>query len=203
MTSGCITVLNAGSSSIKFGLYEEGTGGNLLFRGQIERIGSAAHLKATNAEGRSVAERSWPKGELDHHGATLEIVRLARELLAGRPVLAVGHRVVHGGTEFSSPVRVNSDVLAKLAKLVPLAPLHQPHNLAPIEAIAKAAPQIPQVACFDTAFHRTQPATSPGICVAARPDGSRRQTIRLSRPVVRLCHHAIAGDSATRWHGRA
>ncbi|TAJ87339.1 MAG: acetate/propionate family kinase [Reyranella sp.] len=158
MTSGCITVLNAGSSSIKFGLYEEGTGGNLLFRGQIERIGSAAHLKATNSEGRSVAERSWPKGELDHHGATLEIVRLARELLAGRPVLAVGHRVVHGGTDFSSPVRINSDVLAKLAKLVPLAPLHQPHNLAPIEAIAKAAPQIPQVACFDTAFHRTQPA---------------------------------------------
>jgi acetate kinase len=69
----------------------------------------------------------------------------------------VGHRVVHGGEEFAAPVRVDAAVLTKLAKLVPLAPLHQPHNLAPIEAIAKAAPQIPQVACFDTAFHRTQP----------------------------------------------
>ena len=155
---GCLAVLNAGSSSIKFGLYEAGTDGPLLFRGQIERIGSAAHLKATSAAGEPVAERNWANGALDHHGAANEIVRLARELLAGRPVLAVGHRVVHGGAEFAAPVRVDAAVLAKLAKLVPLAPLHQPHNLAPIEAIAKAAPQIPQVACFDTAFHRTQPA---------------------------------------------
>ncbi len=155
---GCLAVLNAGSSSIKFGLYEAGTDGPLLFRGQIERIGSAAHLKAMSAAGEPVAERNWANGALDHHGAANEIVRLARELLAGRPVLAVGHRVVHGGAEFAAPVRVDAAVLAKLAKLVPLAPLHQPHNLAPIEAIAKAAPQIPQVACFDTAFHRTQPA---------------------------------------------
>ena len=155
---GCVAVLNAGSSSIKFGLYEAGTDGPLLFRGQIERIGSAAHLKAVSAVGEPVAEQDWSKGALDHHGATNEIVRLARELLAGRPVLAVGHRVVHGGEEFATPVRIDAGVLAKLAKLVPLAPLHQPHNLAPIEAIAKAAPQVPQVACFDTAFHRTQPA---------------------------------------------
>jgi acetate kinase len=155
---GCLAVLNAGSSSIKFGIYEAGTDGPLLFRGQIERIGSAARLKAVSAAGEPVAEQDWAKGALDHHGATNEIVRLARELLAGRPVLAVGHRVVHGGEEFAAPVRVDAGVLAKLAKLVPLAPLHQPHNLAPIEAIAKAAPQVPQVACFDTAFHRTQPA---------------------------------------------
>jgi acetate kinase len=154
---GCLAVLNAGSSSIKFGLYEAGIDGALLFRGQIERIGSAAHLRAVSAAGDIVAEQNWPKGAMDHHGATDEIVRLARELLAGRPVLAVGHRVVHGGEEFAAPVRVDARVLAKLAKLVSLAPLHQPHNLAPIEAIAKAAPQLPQVACFDTAFHRTQP----------------------------------------------
>ena len=157
MATASIAVLNAGSSSIKFGLYEAGTDGPLLFRGQIERIGSAAHLKAVNAAGEPVAEQDWAKGALDHHRATNEIVRLARELLAGRPVLAVGHRVVHGGEEFAAPAHVDAGVLAKLAKLVPLAPLHQPHNLAPIEAIAKAAPQIPQVACFDTAFHRTQP----------------------------------------------
>jgi acetate kinase len=154
---GCLAVLNAGSSSIKFGLYETGTDGALLFRGQVERIGSAAHLRAVSAAGDIVAEQNWPKGAMDHHGATDEIVRLARELLAGRPVLAVGHRVVHGGEEFAAPVRVDARVLAKLHKLVSLAPLHQPHNLAPIEAIAKAAPQLPQVACFDTAFHRTQP----------------------------------------------
>ena len=157
---GCLAVLNAGSSSIKFGLYEVGTNGPLLFRGQIERIGSSAHLKAVSAAGEPVAEQDWAESALDHHGATNEIVRLARELLAGRPVLAVGHRVVHGGEEFAAPVRVDAGVLAKLVKLIPLAPLHQPHNLAPIEAISKAAPQIPQVACFDTAFHRTQPAVA-------------------------------------------
>ncbi len=138
---GCLAVLNAGSSSIKFGLYEAGTDGPLLFRGQIERIGSAAHLKATSAAGEPVAERNWANGALDHHGAAN--CRPSRRTWRA---------------EFAAPVRVDAAVLAKLAKLVPLAPLHQPHNLAPIEAIAKAAPQIPQVACFDTAFHRTQPA---------------------------------------------
>ena len=107
--------------------------------------------------GAVVAERRWGKGELDHRGATAEILKLGRELLAGRPVLAFGHRVVHGGTEFAAPVRVDANVMAALAKLVPLAPLHQPHNLAPIEAIAAAAPDMPQIACFDTAFHRSQP----------------------------------------------
>ena len=114
-------------------------------------------LRATNAAGDSVAERTWPAGGLDHRSATNEIIALGRQLLAGRPVLAFGHRVVHGGVDFAAPARVDADVLAKLARLVPLAPLHQPHNLAPIEAIAAAAPHIPQVACFDTAFHRSQP----------------------------------------------
>ena len=155
---GCIAVLNAGSSSIKFALYEAGRDGPLLYRGQVERLGAAAHLKAVNAKGEVAAEREWPKGALDHRGATNEIIRLCREMLAGRPVIAVGHRVVHGGEAFSGPARIDATVLAKLARLVPLAPLHQPHNLAPIEAIAEAAPHIPQVACFDTAFHRTQPA---------------------------------------------
>ena len=79
-------------------------------------------------------------------------------MLAGRPVIAFGHRVVHGGVDYAAPVRVDAAVMADLAKLIPLAPLHQPHNLAPMAAIAKAAPHLPQIACFDTAFHRTQPA---------------------------------------------
>ena len=156
--TGCIAVLNAGSSSIKFALYEAGRDGALLFHGQVENIGHAAHLAATDATGAAVAERRWEKGELDHQGATNEILKLGRELLAGRPVLAFGHRVVHGGTEYAAPVRVDASVMAALEKLVPLAPLHQPHNLAPIAFIAAVAPAIPQIACFDTAFHRSQPA---------------------------------------------
>ena len=156
--TGCIAVLNAGSSSIKFALYEAGRDGARLFHGQVENIGLAAHLAATDATGAAVAERRWEKGELDHPGATNEILKLGRELLAGRPVLAFGHRVVHGGTEYAAPVRVDASVMAALEKLVPLAPLHQPHNLAPIAFIASVAPGIPQIACFDTAFHRSQPA---------------------------------------------
>jgi acetate kinase len=155
---GCIAVLNAGSSSIKFALYEAGRDGALLFRGQVESIGLAAHLEATDPSGAVVADCRWGEGELDHRGATAEILKLGRELLAGRPVLAFGHRVVHGGTEFAAPARVDAAVMAALEKFVPLAPLHQPHNLAPIEVIATAAPGIPQIACFDTAFHRSQAA---------------------------------------------
>lgn len=154
---GCIAVLNAGSSSIKFALYQAGCAGALLFRGQVERLGLAPHLKAADASGAVVAERNWPQGGLDHRAATAEILKLGQELLAGRPVLAFGHRVVHGGLDFAAPTRIDPGVMAKLARLVPLAPLHQPHNLAPIEAIAETAPHLPQIACFDTAFHRMQP----------------------------------------------
>jgi acetate kinase len=163
--NGCIVVLNAGSSSIKFALYDAGRDGALLFHGQVENIGLAAHLAATDASGATVAECRWGKGELDHHGATDEILKLARTLLAGRAVIAFGHRVVHGGTEFAAPVRVDASVMAALEKLVPLAPLHQPHNLAPIKFIATAAPDIPQIACFDTAFHRSQAALAQAFAL--------------------------------------
>ncbi|TAJ33033.1 MAG: acetate/propionate family kinase [Reyranella sp.] len=155
---GRIAVLNAGSSSIKFAIYDAEGANDLLFRGQIENLGAKPHLKVRDANGQTVAERSWPDGSLDHGAATAEIMTLGRELLAGIPVLAFGHRVVHGGVDFAAPVRIDDLVMAKLAKLVPLAPLHQPHNLAPIAAIAAAAPHLPQIACFDTAFHRSQPS---------------------------------------------
>jgi acetate kinase len=155
---GCIAVLNAGSSSVKFALYEAGDNGALLFRGQVEQLGLAPRMKVVDAKGEIVTRRKWTNDQLDHRRATEEILKLGRELLAGRPVLGIGHRVVHGGTRFGAPARIDADVLKYLGTLVPLAPLHQPHNLAPIEAIAEAAPQLPQVACFDTAFHRSQPA---------------------------------------------
>jgi acetate kinase len=150
-----IAVLNAGSSSIKFAVF----GADLLlsFKGQVEQIGVSPKLHVVDRAGGSLAERDWPVAGFDHAAATTAIVGVARELLGGQRLGAVGHRVAHGGVSFSAPVRVNPLVIDKLAELVPLAPLHQPHNLAPMRAIAKAAPEIAQVACFDTAFHRTQP----------------------------------------------
>jgi acetate kinase len=154
---GCIAVINAGSSSIKLAIYEAGDAEALLYRGKVEGLGDDARLEIRDAEGAVVAARDWPHGALDHRAATTEILERARTLTAGRAMTAVGHRVVHGGAHYSAPVRVDPGVVARLRALVPLAPLHQPHNLGPIEAIAEAAPDIPQVACFDTAFHQGQP----------------------------------------------
>lgn len=154
--SNAIVVLNAGSSSIKFAVYDAAGEHSLLFRGQVEGIGLAPHLKVHDAHGEILSERSWPAAEFNHWAATREILKTGTELLRGAPVIGVGHRVVHGGTRYAAPVRVDDTVLDALADLVPLAPLHQPHNLAPIRTIAEHAPHIPQVACFDTAFHRDQ-----------------------------------------------
>jgi acetate kinase len=151
-----IAVMNAGSSSIKFALFDDDESQRLLFRGQIENIGVAPRLTVGDAGGDQVAEHEWSPTELDHKSATKVILETAIGLLGGKPVGAVGHRVVHGGSEFAAPTVVTSDVIASLKKLCPLAPLHQPHNIAPIEAIRSAAPHIAQVACFDTAFHQTQ-----------------------------------------------
>ncbi len=153
--SDCILVLNAGSSSIKFALYATVPPETLLFHGEIEDIGLVPDLAVQDAAGKSVAQRTWPAG-LDHHGATREILGLATELLGHRHLAAVGHRVVHGGTRFAAPVRIDPQILAALAELEPLAPLHQKHNLAPIRALAEHAPHLPQIACFDTGFHHGQ-----------------------------------------------
>jgi len=151
-----IAVINAGSSSIKFALFE-GEEEQLLFRGQIENIGVAPKLTAEDPDGKKVVENEWQAAELDHGKATRVILETAIELLGGKHVAGVGHRVVHGGTRFTEPTLVTRNVIASLKELCPLAPLHQPHNLAAIEAIQSAAPHIPQVACFDTAFHQSQP----------------------------------------------
>jgi len=155
--SGCIAVINAGSSSIKFAIYDSDPAEAALFRGQVAQIGVSPNLRVTNARGEAIVEQSWAAEGLDHRVATQRLLETAIELVDGRPVLAVGHRVVHGGVKYAAPVRIDAQVVRELAELSPLAPLHQPHNLAPIEAIAEAAPHIPQVACFDTAFHQGQP----------------------------------------------
>jgi acetate kinase len=153
-----LLVLNAGSSSIKFSVFAE-SGSELkpVFRGQLEALYTAPAFSATNAAGESLGEKVWTKGtRLGHEGAVSHIVEFLREHRESYRLVAVGHRVVHGGVEFSEPVRVDADVVQKLDKLVPLAPLHQPHNLAPIRFVLKTLPRLVQVACFDTAFHRGQ-----------------------------------------------
>lgn len=152
-----IAVINAGSSSIKFAVYAA-TDETLLFRGQIESIGIEPQLTVRDPSGATIAEQSWQPEGFDHRAATQEIVRAVNGRLDGSTIVAVGHRVVHGGMKYAAPVRVDPAALAELERFVPLAPLHQPHNLAPIRAILEQAPHLSQVACFDTAFHRSHAA---------------------------------------------
>ncbi len=156
--SACIAVINAGSSSVKFALFADAVSDNpdMLFRGQIEGIGVSPRLNVKDAQGETLVEREWPEAGFNHDSATREILEVGARLASGMQVIGIGHRVVHGGMTFDTPVRLDRDVLEALARLEPLAPLHQPHNLAPIRTIFEAAPQIPQVACFDTAFHCSQ-----------------------------------------------
>jgi acetate kinase len=154
-----IAVINAGSSSVKFSLFLV-RAGDLApdVRGQIEGLYTAPRFLANDASGRTVAERSWGEGAtLGHDGAVEHLRGFLREQLAANRLVGVGHRVVHGGPEYAEPVRVDHDVLTALERFIPLAPLHQPHNLSPIAALLERAPELPQVACFDTAFHRTNP----------------------------------------------
>ena len=151
-----IAVFNAGSSSIKFAIFDDDDPDGTLFRGQFENIGVAPHLSIDDGSGEILLEKEWKAKEVDHGKATTIILESAIGLLGGRSIPAIGHRVVHGGTKFAAPVVINPDVVAELDELTPLAPLHPPHNLAPIRTIARAAPHILQVACFDTAFHQSQ-----------------------------------------------
>jgi acetate kinase len=157
--SDAIVVLNAGSSSIKFSLFAlRADRLELTQRGQIEALYTAPRFIAEDASGKVKAEQSWAEGvKLGHAGALDHLVVHLRASLSGARLVGVGHRVVHGGLEFGRPVRVTAQVLQALEKFVPLAPLHQPHNLAPIGLLLERLPELPQVACFDTSFHRSNP----------------------------------------------
>lgn len=154
-----ILVLNSGSSSVKFSLFVvAGNDLDLALRGQLESLFTSPRFVAKNSSGDIIAEKSWGKAVNLGHEDALEYLRgfligLSSEMrLAG-----VGHRIVHGGPNYGFPVRIDEQVMAELEQLIPLAPLHQPHNLRPIRAIRERMPEVPQVACFDTAFHRTNP----------------------------------------------
>jgi acetate kinase len=158
-----VLALNAGSSSIKFALFETGTGADLPLacKGEIEGIGTAPHFRAVDPAGRPLAERRWAAAsQLRHEAFLSELFSWIESHRGEGRLVAAGHRVVHGGASFSTPVLVDDHILAQLDRLVPLAPLHQPHNLAAIQALRTLRPDLPQVACFDTAFHHSLPTVA-------------------------------------------
>jgi acetate kinase len=165
--SKAILVLNAGSSSIKFALYaRDGSDLALRFKGNLDGIGTRPHLSVTNATGDKLVDDEIPQDQgRDHHGAILSLRGFLHQRFGDATLAAVGHRVVHGGEHYSTPVVIDDSVIGVLESLVPLAPLHQPHHLSAIRAVAEAVPGVPQVACFDTAFHRSQPPVAQAFAL--------------------------------------
>jgi acetate kinase len=160
--SNVILVLNAGSSSLKFGLYQRTNAAEWepLSRGQIEGIGTAPRMSASDASGGKLAVPTLDASLGDVSAALSRLAEWLRATFSGARIVGVGHRVVHGGPDHAGPVVVTPAVLDQLRKLEPLAPLHQPFNLGAIDAVAQRLPDVPQVACFDTSFHRGQPAVA-------------------------------------------
>ena len=175
--SDALLVLNAGSSSLKFSVFLNQDLSQPVVRGQIEGLTGQPRFVARN-DSAVISQKEWPpETQLGHSGAIEFLFAWGRGgALSEHRIIAVGHRVVHGGTKFHAPVLVNSETLAELEALNPLAPLHQPHNVAVIRAVAQMAPTVPQVACFDTAFHRTQPAVAQAFALPRRyaEEGVRR-----------------------------
>ena len=152
-----LLVLNAGSSSLKFAVFETaGEPWPVRARGQVEGIGTAPRMSASDGSGAEIPTHATPSSIRDARAALTHVADWLRSSFGGGRVVGVGHRVVHGGARYAGPVRVTPEVMAALRELVPLAPLHQPYNLAAIEAVTERLPAVPQVACFDTSFHRGQ-----------------------------------------------
>jgi acetate kinase len=157
-----VVVLNAGSSSLKFCTYTrpQGDQWRLAERGQIEGLGTSPRFSVRDGDGAPIIDGPLDKTVYDARGALDTLAAWLREVHPGGQIVGVGHRVVHGGEAFPDPVVITPEVTAKLRDLVPLAPLHQPHNLAAIEAVTMRLPKVPQVACFDTSFHRGHSAVA-------------------------------------------
>jgi acetate kinase len=171
-------VLNAGSSSLKFCVYRRpsGTAWGLGARGGIDGIGTAPRLTAKNDAGAALADEKLDAAVKDGRAALDRLAGWLRARWGGARVLGVGHRVVHGGAAYAQPCVVTPAVLEDLRKLIPLAPLHQPYNLAAIEAVRELLPGVPQVACFDTSFHRGHAAVADLVPLpkAVRDTGVQR-----------------------------
>ena len=158
-----ILVVNAGSSSVKFQVFAIGGDSKelrRLLKGQVDGIGTQPRLRAeATGEGRLV-DQTYAPDRVSSVATALEVAGSWLRTTQKLDPIAVGHRVVHGGPDYGQPIIIDDDVLSRLARYAPLAPLHQPNNLAPIHALRARSPDLPQVACFDTAFHRTHPAVA-------------------------------------------
>jgi acetate kinase len=160
MNGGSILVINAGSSSLKFSLFRVDAADalQLAAHGQVDGIGIRPRLTAKDGAGSKLVERDVAVTEAREVRNAIALTGTwLRAQFPHEPLLAVGHRVVHGGAEYSRPVLIDAEVITALERLIPLAPLHLPHNLAAIRTVRENQPHLPQVACFDTAFHRTHP----------------------------------------------
>ncbi|MBX4999555.1 acetate/propionate family kinase [Rhizobium lentis] len=171
-----VLVVNAGSSSLKFEVFSIEGGLSRRLKGQMEGVGTAPRLRIKGATEEVLADHQHSQSEVPDLQAAMRLVGAwLRESHEGR-LVAVGHRVVHGGPEYGRPVLIDEKVLADLEHYVPLAPLHQPNNLAPIRAILARRPDLPQVACFDTSFHRGHSAVADHYAIPERffAEGVRR-----------------------------
>jgi acetate kinase len=173
-----ILVINSGSSSLKFSIFRAGERPEPLIEGEFESLLIHPRFSAHDLAGGQVWRFDWGEGvELGHQGAIEYLVTWGRSgVLGPHKIAALGHRVVHGGMKYFGPVRIDAATIADLEALVPLAPLHQPHNLAAIKAAVELAPHLPQMACFDTSFHLTQPAVARTFALPRRfaEEGVRR-----------------------------
>ncbi|MCC8234856.1 acetate/propionate family kinase [Pinisolibacter aquiterrae] len=177
MTRAVLT-LNAGSSSLKFALYTADALRRRLAVGQLEGIGTHPHLIIRDEAGHTMIEWRWKQADaLAAHAEVLaQIIGFLHSNMSDLDIVGVGHRVVHGGPIYEAPVVIDEDVMANLVRFTPLAPLHQPHNITGIRAAIEAFPGVPQVACFDTAFHRRHPwvADTYGLPYSLWEEGVRR-----------------------------
>ncbi|MET4170795.1 acetate kinase [Bradyrhizobium sp. LA6.1] len=198
-----ILVVNAGSSSVKFQVYAiEGDGAlRRQIKGQMDGIGSRPRLRASGPSGDPMADRAYPIEAVPDVPAAMAVAGdWLRDELRVTPI-AVGHRVVHGGPDYSRPVLIDHGVVARLERFVTLAPLHQPHNLAPIRSLLANFPTLPQVACFDTAFHRTHDAVADHYAIPHQlhAEGVRRYGFHgLSYEYIARTLPGVAPDIAKR-----
>jgi acetate kinase len=195
-----ILTLNAGSSSIKFSLFEANAALQEIAAGEVENIGAAPHLKI-RLGGALVSEHRWPEGQkFAHEDMLTPVLHWVEDHLGDSNLVATGHRIVHGGEHFFAPTRLTDSVLTELAKLDPLAPLHEPHNLAAVAAARILRPNLPQIGCFDTAFHHNMPvvATRFPIPRALHDEGIHRYGFHgISYEYISGALRALAPDLAS------
>ena len=198
-----ILVVNAGSSSVKFQIFGIEGGGALsrLVKGQIDGIGTRPRLLAKAHDGSSLIDRSYASNEVPDVPAAIAVVAAWLRETQSFNLVAVGHRVVHGGPKYDRPVVIDQGVVASLEQYISLAPLHQPNNLAPIRALLMGRPELLQVACFDTAFHHGHSCGCGPLCHSGALLRRGCPAIRFPRSVLRIHRRALARGRPKRGGG--